>query len=179
MFELAPEDAGAFRTAISDLKNGNRWAASVYVYDEDDYQTMRLFVTDDGKAGFALKGSDELVSLFVHPDSRHKGCAHSLLSTGVNVGGRRLDCFDTVLPKIYAREGFRPVARVAWKDEYAPDGWDYDTYQGFNAGRPDVVFMVYDPSSVDQPYRPTEGTLVADYDEGLEIAITAATSLVG
>jgi len=125
---------------------------------------MRMFVTDDGKAGYALKG-DEIVSVFVHSDSKYRGAAGSLIASAVELGGRRLDCYDTVLPAVYAREGFVPVARIDWNGEYAPDDWDYGTYSGFNDGRPDVVLMAYDPAAVDSSYDRTAGTRVADYDE--------------
>lgn len=130
---------------------------------------MRLFVTDDGSAGVALKG-DEIVSVYAKKDGAYPRCGRALLATAVAQGGRRLDCYDTVLPKLYAEEGFRPVARVRWNDEYAPDDWDYDTFDGYNHGRPDVVFMAYDPDSLNRPYQPGEGRYVTDYDDGLAAA---------
>lgn len=157
--------AGGFRASLALLAEGNRYAASVSVYDESDYRTMRLYSTDDGKAGFAVN-SDDVVSVYVRSDSEHRGSAVALLAAAVSEGGRRLDCYDTVLPRIYASAGFVPVARLAWDDDYAPDGWDRDTYARFNAGRPDVVFMAYSPESVDGSYSPGAGVRVADYDEG-------------
>lgn len=165
VYELdASEGAGGFREAISALKTGNRYASSVYVYDEADYGQMRLYATDDGKAGFALKG-DEIVSVFVHGDSQYRGAAPSLMAAAVEQGGRRLDCYDTVLPRLYAEAGFVPVARIPWNDDYAPDDWDHAAYARFNEGRPDVVLMGYDPAAVDGIYDPKAGELVADYDE--------------
>lgn len=163
---------------MEDLRRNNRFHASVYVYDEDEYRAMRLFTVDDGKAGFALKG-DEIVSVFCHNDSKHAGCAQALMAAAVDEGGRRLDCFDTVLPKVYARAGFVPVARLAWNDEYAPPEWDYPTYQLFNGGRPDVVFMAYDPSSIDGSYTAGAGVQIDDYDEGpplVDAALSAAAA---
>jgi hypothetical protein len=58
-----------------------------------------------------------------------------------------------------------PVARLKWNDEYAPDGWDYPTYDRFNGGRPDVVFMAHSPGAEDSSYKPGEGVQVQDYDE--------------
>ncbi|MGO2933157.1 hypothetical protein [Microbacterium sp.] len=150
---------------MEELRQGNRFHASVYVYDSDEYRDMRMFTTDDGKAGFALKG-DEIVSVFVHSDSEHRGSAQALMAAAVEQGGRRLDCYDTILPSVYARAGFVPVARVRWNDDYAPDGWDYPTYQPFNNGRPDVVFMAYNPAAVDGRYDRSAGAYVDDYDDG-------------
>lgn len=149
---------------MQELKDGNRFHASVYVYDEAEYCDKRLFVTDDGKAGFALAG-DEIVSVFRHPDSAYPNAAPALIAAAVSEGGRRLDCFDTVLPAAYARAGFVPVARLRWNDDYAPEGWDYDTYRVFNGGRPDVVFMAYDPAALDSRYERGAGPYVDDYDD--------------
>lgn len=149
-----------------ELTGKNPPAASVYVYDEDGYRQMRLLVTDDGRAGVAIK-ADEVVSAFAHQDCAHPRAARAMLRHATALGGRRLDCFDTVLPKFYADAGFVPVARLKWNDDYAPDGWDYDTFRRFNGGRPDVVFMAYDPGRVGGDYTLGAGEYVKDYDEGI------------
>ncbi|MDN3461067.1 hypothetical protein [Rhodococcus sp. APC 3903] len=58
------------------------------------------------------------------------------------------------------------MARLAWNDDYAPDGWDYDRFARFNGGRPDVVFMAYDPDHVGGTYERGSGEHVDDYDIG-------------
>lgn len=152
-----------------ELTSNNRYASSVYVYDESEYAEMRMLVTDDGKAGVALK-EDEVVSVFSHNDGKHPNAAPSMLRQATVLGGRRLDCFDTVLPNIYADAGFVPVARLAWNDDYAPDGWDYETYRHYSNGRPDVVFMAHDPAAVGSLYDPVDGKYVSDYDDGIAAA---------
>ncbi|MGG7104819.1 hypothetical protein [Rhodococcus sp. 24CO] len=167
LYELHPRDAETYRRQMETLREGNRFAASVYVYSADEYAGMRLLVTDDGRSGIALK-DDEIVSLYAHRDSNHPGAANSMLETAVAAGGRRLDCFDTVLPAIYAKSGFVPVARLKWNDDYAPDGWDYNTYAAFNGGRPDVVFMAHDPASAGSRYQRGSGRYVNSYDDGID-----------
>lgn len=168
IYELdSAKNAAAFRTAIEKLKENNPYAASVYVYDEDEYKQMRLFATSDGTAGFALKDGNEIVSVFVHSDSEHKGAARSLIAHGVALGGDRLDAFDTVLPKLYAKEGFTPISRVKWDSEYAPEGWDAETYKDYNNGEPDVVVMAYDPEKLDSVYDSQAGDYFDTYDEAL------------
>lgn len=171
VYELDPvKDAAAFRKMMEGLKEGNPYAASVYIYDEDEYKQMRLFATADGKAGFALKNGNEIVSVYAYQDSDQKGSARSLIAHGIDQGGDRLDAFDTVLPKLYAKDGFRPISRVKWNDDFAPEGWDYDTYKNFNGGRPDVVAMAYDPTILgegDGTYDPTAGEYFDDYDAAL------------
>lgn len=166
LHELAPHDCGLYRAQMLELTRKNPHAASVYVYDEDQYRAMRLLVTDDGKAGVALKG-DEIVSVFAHKDCAHPRAARAMLRHATALGGHRLDCFDTVLPDLYADAGFVPVARLRWNDDYAPDGWDYDTFRAFDDGRPDVVFMAYDPDRVGGKYTPGTGEYVEDYDDGI------------
>jgi hypothetical protein len=162
--ELTAKGADRFHTAIKAAKDASTHGAAVALYSAADYKSMRLFLTPDGKAGFALKG-DDIVSVFKHPDSAAKGFANSALTLATQAGGRRLDAFDTVLPTLYAHNGFRAVARIPFDDRFAPEGWDAKTFAGFNGGRPDVVFMVYDPQHPGS-YKPGQGATVASYDLG-------------
>ncbi|WP_336883047.1 hypothetical protein [Rhodococcus globerulus] len=166
LYELDRADAGVYREQMLELTHKNPHAASVHVYDETEYRQMRLLVTDDGKAGVALK-DDEIVSAFGHKDCAHPKAVQSMIRQATRLGGNRLDCFDTVLPTLYADAGFVPVARLAWNDDYAPDGWDYQQFGRFNGGRPDVVFMAYDPNRVGGMYTPGAGEYVDDYDIGI------------
>ena len=55
-----------------------------------------------------------------------------------------------MLPGLDAKSGFKPVARIKWNDDFAPEGWDSSNavINSFNDGKPDIVFMVYDPTFV-------------------------------
>jgi DNA polymerase III epsilon subunit-like protein len=168
VFELDPEkDAEAFRNALIKLKENNKFAAAVFIYDIEDLKKMRLFATADGTAGFAIKPDGDIVSVFIHGDSPHKGATLSMLAQAVEQGGTKLDAFDTVLPKIYAQAGFRPVSRVRWNDEFAPEDWDKEIFKKFNNGEPDVVAMVFDPTRVNSEYDPEEGEYYDDYDAAM------------
>lgn len=161
-FELDKRGAALFQDAIQSSKDASPFGAAVYVYPLEDYQGMRLFLTQDAKAGFALKG-DDIVSVFAGPEQR--GAANAIMQLAIQEGGRRLDAFNTVLPKLYGVHGFKTVARTVWNDEFAPDGWNKSTFQPFNNGEPDVVFMVYDPEYFDAP-RNTDGEVIENYDDG-------------
>jgi hypothetical protein len=171
-FEMGPDGAKTFRDSIQSSKEGSLFGASVFVYDEADYADMRTFLSDDGKAGFALKG-DDIVSVFAGPEQR--GAVNSILQLATQEGGRRLDAFDTVLPVLYAMHGFKPVARVKWSDDAAPDDWNKETFKEFNNGKPDVVFMVHDPASFAK-YTEGDGKIIQDYDQG---AVEQAKALEG
>jgi hypothetical protein len=144
MHELNPtsENASAFESAIQSAKSASPYGAAVYVYPKTDYEGMRLFVTEDMKSGFAIKSDGDIVSAF----SDGGGKVHPMLSLAVENGGTKLDAFDTVLPQLYAVNGFKEVGRDKWDDQYKPDDWDYDRFGKFNGGRPDVVYMEYDPA---------------------------------
>ncbi len=157
--ELAnPED---FRQAISQTKADlGEVGAQVTVYD--DYAGKRVFVMDDGLSGFALDG-DDIISVFGHPDAP-PGAVKSMFPVAAALGGRRLDAFDTYLPKVYERAGFKAVAKLGFSREFAPDGWDYDWFQTNMGGSdPNIVFMVYDPANAS---RETDN-VVEDYDAGI------------
>ena len=172
--ELTSGKAAArlYSRLINDSKRDNLFGASVYAYPQEDYEGMRLFVTKDGLAGFALKG-DDIVSAFKSPASKDRGVAFSMVRMAVALGGRRLDAFDTVLPEMYSVNGFRAVARMRWNDEYAPEGWSKETFEEFNNGEPDVVFMAYDPKR-DGIYAPDEGEYTEDYDDAVARQTAAA-----
>lgn len=164
--ELTPAGGTRFHDAIEAAKQASPHGAAVALYPVGDYQGMRLFLTEDGKSGFALKG-DDIVSAFKHPDSTAKGFAPSALALATQQGGRRLDAFDTVLPRLYSDSGFRAVARLAWDDKQAPADWDYQKFSAFNGGRPDVVFMALDRTA--GKYQPGDGARVHDYDAGTAV----------
>jgi hypothetical protein len=106
-------EADAFHAAIHAAKQNNPWGAAVNLYTPKDYRDMRLYLSADHNAGFALKG-DDIVSLFKNPASKATGIAKAALALAVKDRGRRLDAFDTELPKLYSTSGFRAVARLAW-----------------------------------------------------------------
>lgn len=167
--ELGEKNASqVFHNAISASVKNNAHGSSVEIKDASDYKGMRLFVTEGGDAGFAISKDGDLVSVFATPGKGGKK-AGSMLFLAIQEGAQTLDCFDTVLPYIYSQMGFKPIARIKWNDDYAPEGWDYELYKKYNNGRPDVVFMAYDPNYFQIYSGPEEGTLVDSYDEAIAL----------
>lgn len=153
-YELVPGDqrnAERFAKAISDSKSRGKFGAAVYVYPPEDYAGMRLFMSEDGMSGVAVKPDGDIVSVF-----GGGGSGRAVMELAVAAGGRKLDAFDTILPEFYAAHGFRAVSRLKWDDSQAPAGWDKTTFGKFNNGEPDVVFMVYDPAYLGE-YSPRDG----------------------
>ncbi len=167
------DGAQAFQSLVAATNASNPYGAAVAVYAAEEYQAKRLFVTEDATAGFALSADGDIVSVFSAPKS---GNGRAVMALAVQVGGRRLDCFDTALPGYYAAHGFRAVARLAWNDEYAPTGWNKDTFKDFNDGRPDVVFMVYE-RGYNGEYKAGDGATAGDYDAGLQAQARALQAI--
>ena len=184
MLEIDAKSGGAeaFHDLMEMTRTG-RFASSVWVYDEEDYRKMRLFTGRYGECGYALKEGDsgelEIVSVFSMPkknlsaiskitDEDMEGIesrvSQSMLLSAIANGGRILDCFDTVLPQLYASVGFKEYDRASWDEEQKPAGWDYETYADYNGGRPDVVFMRWDGEAWSRPGE----TDPSEYDDILE-----------
>nr|DAN37755.1 MAG TPA: hypothetical protein [Caudoviricetes sp.] len=132
------EDAASF---ISNFRAANeingKKAAQVYEYSPEEYKQMKLYTAENGKSGFALKSDGDIVSVF----SVEKGSLAGMMNLAIQNGGKKLDCFDTFLPKIYKKFGFEEVNRVKWNEEYKPKDWDKDFFKQYNNGEPDVVYM--------------------------------------
>lgn len=145
--ELDPQTGTKeFLESINKAKSENKYGASVYVYPEEDYKGMRLFLTDDGTAGYAIKPDGDIVSAF--STGKNPGVAPHLLLNAIEQGGNKLDAFDTVLPDLYSRMGFRETGRETWNEDFAPEDWDKEVFSKFKGGEPDISYMEYssDPS---------------------------------
>jgi hypothetical protein len=163
-YEFSADSAPVFEKAIAASKENNPYGASVYVYPVEDYANMRMFMTDDSRAGFALKDND-IVSVFSQPP--HIGGVNGIMQLAIQEGGRKLDCFDTVLPDFYFNNGFQIASRLKWSEDQKPPDWNKETFSQFNDGEPDVVFMAYEPTNNRRPTNET-GVLYQDYDQAVE-----------
>jgi hypothetical protein len=144
-FYVSPAERGRdFERAIAQTARDHPRGSAVEVKPVEFYTDPEnhLFLSEDGLAGAAVKPDGDLVSVFKHPDSKAR---ISDILTDASKTATKLDAFDIdgFLPQYYAKFGFRPVARIAWDDNYAPPRWSYD-----NMGRPDVVLMVKDVDNV-------------------------------
>lgn len=150
------ESAALFRECIEAAKvtqglQGN----CVYTYSEEEYAQMRLFLTPDGKAGLALKHSEDgnldMVSVFKDKTLLDRGekRVDALISLAIQQGAQKADCYGHHLVKLYGMFGFRAVAKDRFNAEYAPapmkdEGVMREAFAGEpEAGRPDVVYLVY------------------------------------
>lgn len=102
----------------------------------------------EGYQGLVTKDGN-ITGLFNYGE-KNMSVANKVLQEAVAAGGNKLDAFDTTakgkgssLARVYARKGFREVARVDFNPEYAPP----DMPQEIKDLNPDIVVMVYDPNN--------------------------------
>lgn len=143
-YRIDPAVRGAeFAAAIRRTKAEHKLGYAVDDKGDEFYLDPKnsLFLAEDGLAGVAVTADKDLVSVFKHPTS--KADIKPVLQEAAEAS-HTLDAFDIngFLPDLYAKFGFKPVARVPFNREFAPEGWDYK-----GAGEPDVVLMVRDPEN--------------------------------
>ena len=132
-----------FREGIQRVYDEHPVGKAVEVKSLDFYKDPQtgLFLSEDSLAGMAVTPDADLVSVFKHPDSNAN--VKEMLGEASEYA-KTLDAYDVngFLPNLYSQFGFKPVARVKFNREFAPDGWPYD-----KLGEPDIVLMVKDPEN--------------------------------
>jgi len=148
---------------------------SVDVYKPTDYKGYQLYTTPDGSGGFAISKSGELSSVVSKKGATGIGFSDNVLAAGLQNGAKWLNAFDTVLPQKYARFGFKPVARIKFDEDFVREEWGdqavdefMQVNQHFNSGKPDLVFMVFDPNFTNTVANNVGGKIVDNYDKGLK-----------
>lgn len=145
-YAIGSDAAGAtrFSRALAAAARANKFGKAVSTYPAEHYEApgTKLFLASDDSAGAAVTPSGDLISVFKAPGS--KADMTALLSEAAS-HAQTLDGFDIngFLPNRYGALGFKPVARVPFNPEYAPEGWD-----SMKFGTPDNVLMVRDPHNV-------------------------------
>ena len=165
------QSAARFTQAIEESKKGNKFGAAVYVYPAAEYQNMRMFISETGKSGVAVKPNGDIVSGF-----STEGAGRSMVELAIAAGGKKADAFDTVLPSLYSAHGLKVVSRLPWDDSQAPDGWNKETFARYKNGEPDVVFMALDPDYANL-YRGNEGVKSKSYDAAVRTQTKSVGSL--
>lgn len=130
---------------------------------EIDENYEKYFIDSSGNSGGGLKKNGEIAALYSNSDPNddsERGTARAIVRTAIDNGGTYLECFETFLPKIYAREGMVKVSSNPFNETYQPTGWNKDgLMDSYNGGKPSVIFMVeksmvpegYTPVSFDDP----------------------------
>ena len=140
--QLRPANADQFYRAVSQAmpvpKGDINIGDMLTQYSPEEYAMMKMFLSPDQQAGYALKGGDELVSVFSVPGGR----GQSIAEDAVLRGARRLDNYDVrgKLPELYGSVGFEETGRYPFNPEFAGD-----LSAGARALEPDYVEMAMNP----------------------------------
>lgn len=148
---------------------------SVDVYAPDEYAGMKMAMTPEGNAGYVVKPDGEIASVVKAKDAPIKDFAGSVMRRAEPQGGYWLNAFDTALPEIYGRGGFRPVSRLPFAEDIARSDWGDEATNAFMAanarysgGRPDLVFMARNPAQAGPVRQGQGGLLTDDYDLAIQ-----------
>ena len=117
----------------------------------------RIFMSKDNMAGGYVLPNGYMGGLFKNPLTTKNRAALPLQQARIEAGGRFFDSY-ALNEDTYLKNGFRPLVRMDFKEEYAPENWEETSL----VSRPDNVFFVYDPT-----YKATkgEGDRINDYTE--------------
>jgi hypothetical protein len=166
----AATDAVKYNADMTQAMSANPFGAQVEIKNPKELAGMRLFRTESG-SGFGIKDDGDIVSIFSSANEPKHG-SYAMLQAAVAAGGKKLDAFDTYLPNIYERVGFRPVARLPWNDDFAPPNWDKSIFAKYNNGKPDVIFFVHDPDYFGEA---TDVPKITNFDDGAKLQNDALT----
>lgn len=161
----ARQFVNAQKEAMSKRKSDSK---QVDILSEKDAQKIldeggKLFMTNDGKSGAYVKADGYMGGLFKDPTAGRSEAAKVLQEVRIEHGGKFFDAFGTHLEDIYVKNGFKPVVRMDFNEEFAPEGWKNTNLKD----KPDNVFFVYAPES--DP-KIGEGVRINDYKKAYEIA---------
>ena len=168
-------DAARFSTAmdaaIKRMRDmGKLMALQVTALSEADAQEIldgggKLFMTKDELAGAYVNPDGYMGGLFKNPDSQLKAVSAPLQTIRAREGGKFYDAFATKLEDLYIANGWKPVARLDFNPEYAPEGWDNDNSPLKN--QPDVVFFVKGEGVKGDGIRMSDYMEAYNYAEGM------------
>ena len=156
---IETSDAEHFAKQLEDARSANKNGFMVLGKSAEDLKGHRMFVTEDGSVGFAIKPDGELTAVFKHPNSPHARAMESALFLATQSGATKTAAFDAlgVLPNLYARAGFRPVMRAPFEADKFP-AWPADV-PGL-----EVVYSVLD-HGYQGKYSPETTPLVGSFAE--------------
>lgn len=144
------QDQQRFSDALNAAKASNDHGAYVDAQSVEQLteKGAKLIVSEDGLAGAAVattgKEKGNIFAVFKDAKSTARGASAELLIQAIADGGNKLDCYAGKLAAMYAKIGMEPVARVAFNEEFMPDGW--------NTARddhPDIIFWKHNGDSAD------------------------------
>lgn len=128
-----------FYKAMNIAMKSNERSEFVNLYFPEEYEKMEtLLLIDDGIAGVAVTCDKNIVSIYKNTTKKDlNGAIDLLLPLAIMHGGNHMDCYGEWLALKYMQNGFVPIARCKFDDDYASKYWNYE-----RDGRPDIYFLV-------------------------------------
>lgn len=151
-------------------KAGHKFGSSVDVYAANDYAGYDLLVVRDGEhtATASISPDGEIGAVTKSPGGSAE-LVETVFQAAIATGNVAwLNCYDTVLPGMYADKGFSAIARIKQDPSQRPPDYVEKDYAKFNNGSPDLVFMRFTGTPVE--YRETDGPYITDWDVGVAAA---------
>jgi len=127
-----------------------------------------IYSTSDNKAGAYIKRDGYMGGLWKSPESTLSGVSKPLQDVSNNLAKKWgmvsgfFDAYATDLERQYVENGWKPVARVKFNPEFAPEGWNDEGSPLID--QPDIVFFVEGKGSVG------DGKMYDNYMEAYSVA---------
>ncbi|MDR0544191.1 MAG: hypothetical protein LBG30_02425 [Odoribacteraceae bacterium] len=132
--EATPEE---FLEATKKAKERHRYGAFVAKHWVEEYANMQtLLISENGLSGIAITKDGDIENVF-SIDSNSNGAVYTLVMLAIENGGVKGDNFDGLLTLLYASMGAIPVAKIAFKREFAPQDWNYE-----RDGKKEIIFWM-------------------------------------
>lgn len=131
-----------------------------------------IYSTSDNKAGAYIKRDGYMGGLWKNPESSYSRVSKPLQDVRNNLAKKWgmksgfFDAYATDLERQYVENGWKPVARLKFNPEFAPEGWNEEGSPLVN--QPDVVFFVEGEGKVG------DGKMYDDYMGAYSVAETMA-----
>lgn len=127
------DNANLFKSVVDKYRQDSmRARVNLTKYTEDQYKSMRMFLSKDLDAGFALDNS-YIISVFSMSRFLH---INHLLAKATEEGGTSLDTYDGSLIGKLKSIGFGEVGRLKFNPSQSDPEWNTQKY-----GYPDIVFL--------------------------------------
>ncbi len=151
-----------FSFALESGKSSNENGVMVDSHTADELRNEGAitFLAKDNMSGGAVMPDGNITAVFKNSKSKSRRAGVDIITTALENGGNKLDCYGKNLLSLYASLGFEPVARVKFNAEYAPEGWDFDKF-----GMPDIYVMKHNGQSTDLVVSNLESGNIKTYTE--------------
>lgn len=117
--------AEQFFIAVNEAKINNPLISDMLSdYEISDYENFTVYLNEAQNAGFAIKPDGDLINLF--NNSGISGYGKILVNKAIELGAKKLDCFEGFLPDYYRKFGFITYKREKnWSGNPDDNGVQY------------------------------------------------------